>query len=104
MRYSARSGENLLENRYADHAFLFSYQDSLNYHYVQFHPYDVVLTRIRNGEKEVLSKITSAIQLDQPLFVQVRVQWDTCTVTLNQQSSAICHSTTAGRTDRSGIL
>ena len=85
-RYSVRSAENLLENRYADHAILFSYQDSLNYHYLQFHPYDVVLTRIQNGEKEVLSKITTTIQLDQPLSVQVRVQWDTCTVTLNQQT------------------
>jgi len=86
VRYSARSTENMLENRYADHAILFSYQDSLNYYYVQFHPYDVVLTRIQNGEKEVLSKITSSVQLDQSISVLVRVQWDTCTVTLNQQT------------------
>ena len=86
LRCRAKSPENVVDNRYADYAILFAYQDSLNYYFVQWHSYDIVLTRIQNGEKTVLSKISQSIAFEQYQTVQVSVQWDTCTVYLNGRS------------------
>ncbi len=84
-RCSMKSPENIIDNRYADYAFVFAYQDSMNYFYVQWHSYDVSLTKIANGEKEILSKSSLTLALDRYQSMTVRVQWDTCTVQVGDQ-------------------
>ncbi len=82
---AARSAENTSENRYADYAIVFGYQDSLNYYYVQFHTYDVVLSRIVAGEKEILAKLTQTVHLTAYQPITIQLQRDTCTVSINNQ-------------------
>lgn len=82
-RCSMKSTENILDNRYADYAVIFGYQDSLNYYYIQWHSYDVSLNKVSNGEKEILSKSSATVTLDHYQSWTIRVQWDTCTVLLD---------------------
>jgi len=70
----AKSNEDLLSNDGADYAVVFGYVDDLNYYYVQFHPGDVKLHRIVNGERTLYEDFPMQIKLDD--FQTIAVELD----------------------------
>ncbi len=60
----ARSNEDVLANESADYAVLFGFKDDLNYYYVQFHPVDVKVHRIVNGERTLFKEFPAQIALE----------------------------------------
>jgi len=60
----AKSNEDVLANQSADYAVIFGFIDDLNYYYVQFHPVDVKLHRIVNGERTLFKEFPTQIALE----------------------------------------
>lgn len=60
----ARSNEDEITNNQADYAVIFGFVDDRNYCYVQFHPEDVKLHRIVNGERTVFEDYPFRTALD----------------------------------------
>ena len=67
--YNAKILDDIFSNQHADHVFIFSFTDSLNYEYLQFHTYDVAINKIVNGERTYLEKFPYEFNLDQELHL-----------------------------------
>ncbi len=52
----AKSNEDLISNTNADYAIVFGFVDDLNYYYVQWHPQDIKVHRIVNGERTLFEE------------------------------------------------
>ncbi len=72
----AQSLENLARNPYADYAFVYGYLDSLNYTYVQYHTYDVVVSEIKNGERVYEEKIPAQNDIENPHQIKIQLDKD----------------------------
>ncbi|MBN1482216.1 hypothetical protein EH223_08160 [candidate division KSB1 bacterium] len=72
LRCEAKSNEDLLSNRYADYAVVFGFVDDLNYYYVQWHPDDVKVHRIINGERTLFEEYYCQNDLER--FVSLSVE------------------------------
>gem|GEM_PF-967696 len=82
---SAKSAENLVANPHADYAIVYAFVDSLNYNYIQFHPYDIAINQIVNGTRTFLSKHAIDIALDQYQQIGIQMKSETLSVFLNGQ-------------------
>ncbi|MBN1996893.1 fibronectin type III domain-containing protein [candidate division KSB1 bacterium] len=73
-------------NRHADFAVIFSYLDSLNYHYVQFHPYNVGIHRIQDGYRTLFEAFSLELPFERPMQVGVELKNDSLQVLVDENS------------------
>lgn len=68
----AKSNEDLIANTSADYAVVFGFVDDLNYYYVQWHPEDIKIHRIVNGERTLFEEYY--VQSDFERFLPLSVE------------------------------
>ncbi len=71
-------------NRHADFAVVFSYLDSLNYFYVQFHPYNIGVHRIEDGYRTLFEALSMQLPFDRPIQVGVEMKSDSLQVLVDE--------------------
>ncbi|MBD3376642.1 hypothetical protein GF406_16525 [candidate division KSB1 bacterium] len=72
----AQSLEDLALDPYADYAIVYGYLDSLNYTYIQYHTYDIVISEIKNGERVVEEKISAQNEIEHPNQIKIQLDKD----------------------------
>jgi hypothetical protein len=80
-----KSAENLSDNPHADYSFVFAFQDSLNYYYVQFHDYDISVNQITGGDRTFLNKYPITIGLSDFHNMGIKVKNDSISVSVDRQ-------------------
>ena len=82
----AISNEDLLSNDNADYAVAFGFVDDLNYYYVQFHPGDVKLHRIVNGERTLFEEFPTQLKLDDDTSIAIELDIQTLRVAVDGEA------------------
>jgi hypothetical protein len=83
----AISNEDLLSNENADYAVAFGFVDDLNYYYVQFHPGDIKLHRIVNGERTLFEQFPTQLALDEEKSIAVELNIKTLIVAVDGEEA-----------------
>ena len=81
----AKSNEDLLANTAADYAIVFGFVDTLNYYYVQWHPEDIKIHRIVNGERTLYEEYFYKNDFEKFLSLAVELKENALRVLVEQQ-------------------